>query len=280
MANIVVTGGAGFIGSHLVDRLVNDGHNVFVLDNLSTGLIDNLNGRCSFIPMDICEKSCWNSFNKKLNGKKIHFIYHLAAQINLRYSIEDPSYDAKVNIIGSLNVIDFAKNIMQNYFLPKSPYGISKLAAEYYIKASGLQYIIFRLSNVYGPRQNHKGEAGVISIFINNILENKDLLVFGDGKQTRDFIYVDDVVDALMIAIHTHNHLYMSTYNIATGKGTNINTIIQYIKDEMQTDVNVVLAPEIVGELKDSVLVPYFSYWKSKTSLPEGISKTIKYFKS
>ena len=172
------------------------------------------------------------------------------------------------------------KNIKQNYFLPKSPYGISKLAAEYYIKASGLQYIIFRLSNVYGPRQNHKGEAGVISIFINNILENKDLLVFGDGKQTRDFIYVDDVVDALMIAIHTHNHLYMSTYNIATGKGTNINTIIQYIKDEMQTDVNVVLAPEIVGELKDSVLVPYFSYWKSKTSLPEGISKTIKYFKS
>jgi UDP-glucose 4-epimerase len=252
-----------------------------------------------FVEMDICDREGLELYSKTIN--KVHCIYHLAAQINLRHSIEDPAKDAHINIIGSLNVIEMAKCHNATIMFastggalyspkskcpwdtfakiePKSPYGLAKYTVERYLRISDVRYMALRLSNVYGPRQSHKGEAGVIAIFINNVLNNEDLTIFGDGRQTRDFIYVDDVVDAFDFGRQLHEHIFQSSYNISTCIGTDINTIADMIVSKMWANRNIIHKPAIPGELKKSVLRYGLQTWKPQVSLDDGISRTIKYF--
>jgi UDP-glucose 4-epimerase len=301
MSNIIVTGAAGFIGSHLVDKLIELGHSVIVIDDLSTGDIKNINPKAEFINWSIGEALVW----RLATLSKVDFIFHLAAQINLRNSFVNPSVDAHTNIVGSLNVISLAKQYnaklifastggalyseespipwtIKSKIDPKSPYGLAKHTVERYLNISGVKHTILRLSNVYGPRQNHKGEAGVISIFINNILNNQDLTIFGDGTQQRDFVYVDDVVNAFVIAMgYEYSNTYNvagSTYNIATGIGTDITTIAQIIIDGMGGNKTIQYKEAIPGEIKNSIIRNNLAGWRQTVGLKDGIARTIRYF--
>ncbi|MDP2685268.1 MAG: NAD-dependent epimerase/dehydratase family protein [bacterium] len=308
MANVVCTGGAGFIGSHLVDELIKQGHNVLIIDNLSTGALDNINLKAKFLNIDICDNV--NLYEKALSAfeeQVIDFVFHLAAQINLRYSFEDPINDARSNVIGSLNIINFAKKCNAKLIFastggaiysprsrvpwaikskvdPQSPYGLSKYTVERYLKILNINSAVLRLSNVYGPRQNHKGEAGVVAIFINNILENKNLTIFGDGKQKRDFIHVYDVVSAFIIAMKPD---YNSIYNVSTGVGTDIVNIAQMIIKKMSPTpsgrragslLRIQYDQAIPGELKNSILQFNLPEWQPQILLDDGINKTVQHF--
>jgi UDP-glucose 4-epimerase len=306
MSNIICTGGAGFIGSHLVDKLIDLGHSVIVIDDLSTGNIKNINPKADFINGSVCDfldaERCKRFFQFY---PQIDFIFHLAAQINLRNSFVNPSVDAHTNIVGSLNVISLAKQYnarlifastggalyseespipwtIKSKIDPKSPYGLAKHTVERYLNISGVKHTILRLSNVYGPRQNHKGEAGVISIFINNILNNQNLTIFGDGTQQRDFVYVDDVVNAFVIAMgYEYSNTYNvagGTYNVATGIGTDITTIAQMIIDGMGSNKTIQYKEAIPGEIKNSIIRNNLAGWRETVDLKGGIARTIRYF--
>ena len=224
MSKVLVTGGAGFIGSHVVDALIKQGHEVVVVDNLSAGKKDNINPQARLYQMDICDPELGKLFAQE----KIDFVSHHAAQIDVRKSVESPQFDAQVNISGLLNLLEncrqyqvkgvvFAssggaihgepKNLPVSETTSKgpfSPYGISKLSSEYYLyyyhRVHGLPYITLRYSNVYGPRQDTGGEAGVIAIFIGKLLSGKTASIFGDGEQIRDYVYVEDVAAASLRA--------------------------------------------------------------------------------
>lgn len=252
--NILITGGAGFIGSHLVDKLCKN-NKVTIIDNLSTGLEENINEKATFYNLDIKE-DLDNIFQKH----KFNYVFHLAAFINLRESFEDPIKCMDVNLSGTINLINNCKKYNIEKFIfsstggaiydemallpftenskvnPKSPYGLSKLFAEKYIENSGVNYINLRYSNVYGPRQNAKGEAGVISIFMDNVLNNKPLQVFGDGFQSRDFVHVNDVVDANILCAEKALN---KTYNISTNKETSLLQLIQLLKNKFNKDLEV-----------------------------------------
>lgn len=252
--NILITGGAGFIGSHLVDKLCKN-NKVTIIDNLSTGLEENINEKATFYNLDIKE-DLDNIFQKH----KFNYVFHLAAFINLRESFEDPIKCMDVNLSGTINLINNCKKYNIEKFIfsstggaiydemallpftenskvnPKSPYGLSKLFAEKYIENSGVNYINLRYSNVYGPRQNAKGEAGVISIFMDNVLSNKPLQVFGDGFQSRDFVHVNDVVDANILCAEKALN---KTYNISTNKETSLLQLIQLLKNKFNKDLEV-----------------------------------------
>ena len=218
--NICVTGGAGFIGSHLVDRLIELGHDVLVIDDLSTGMRSFVHEDARFIEMDVRDPKLLSVFEEF----KPSIVFHEAAQTMVQSSMENPSYDCDVNLIGLINVLDACRKVNVEQFLmpssaavygdlavlpltedlsgmPSSFYGLTKLTAEGYLRiyheAFGLNTVCFRYANVYGPRQGDGGEGGVISIFNRLIVKGQALTVFGDGEQTRDFIYVDDVVDTL-----------------------------------------------------------------------------------
>lgn len=334
MIKIIVTGGAGFIGSHLVDRLINEGYKVIVIDNLSTGKKENLNPKAKFYKIDIRSPKIFEIFKKE----KPEIVFHLAAQIDIRKSVEDPFESAKINILGSLNLIEnfvklyfakkshgfttdknvrissregsheFAKFIFastggaiygdakiiptpENYpEFPVSPYGIEKLIIEkylnYYYQVYGLSYTALRLANVYGPRQNSKGEAGVVAIFCDKILSGKQPIINGDGKQTRDFVYVEDVVDAFILAMLAcsadRKKDKVGVYNIGTCKETNINTIFRKLKKLTGSSCKEIHGSAKPGEQRRSCLD--FSKakkelgWQPKTSLDEGLLKTVEWF--
>ena len=301
---VLVTGGAGFIGSHLVDRLIKEGHRVIVVDNLSTGKKENLNQKAKFYKIDICSPKIPHIFKKE----KPEIIFHLAAQVDVRKSVEDPIEDAKINILGSLNLLENYKKLKLKKFIfistggamygeadivptpetypenPLSPYGIEKLTIEkylnYYYKVFGLPYVSLRLANVYGPRQNSKGEAGVIAIFCDKMFSGEQPVINGDGKQTRDFIFVDDVVEANMLAMKSKKP---GIYNIGTAKETSINTIFRKIRELTGSKCKKIHGPALSGEQKRSCLD--FSKakkelkWQPKYNLEEGLEKTINWFK-
>jgi len=310
LKTVLVTGGAGFIGSHLVDRLIKEGYRVVVIDNLSTGKKENLNPKAKFYKLDIQDKKIKEIFKKE----KPTIIFHFAAQINVRKSVEDPVLDAKVNILGSLNIIqnfvnenrglDFQKfkkfifastggaiygdakviptpeNYQEN---PVSPYGIAKLAVEkylyYYWKVYKLKFISLRLANVYGPRQNSKGEAGVIAIFCDKMLSGNQPIINGSGKQTRDFVYVNDVVEAAILGLKKNK---VGIYNIGTAKETNINLIFRKLKKITNSNCKEKHAPPLKGEQKRSCLdyskVQKELGWQPKFTLEKGLKKTVDWF--
>lgn len=301
MANIIVTGGAGFIGSHLVDRLVNLNHNVTVLDNLSTGSGRNINKKAIFINGTVTD-----NLSSIFEKGKFDYVYHLAAQVNLRHSINEPALDAKTNIYGSLKIIEAAcKHKVKKIIFastggaiyspsailpwttktlcdPQSPYGLAKLTVERYLeiaqKIHGLKSTILRYSNVYGPRQNSHGEAGVVAIFIDNILANKDIKIFGDGNQTRDFVYVEDVINANVMALRDD---VVGVFNVCTNTEVSVNQIAEKIMSKLPTRSKILHHPEIAGEVKRTRLCfsKFFNLgWEPFFTIETGLDKTLEHF--
>lgn len=304
MKKILVTGGAGFIGSHLADSLVEKGNFVFVIDNLSTGLKENVNEKAVFYKADIRDVG---EISKIFKKEKFDYVFHCAAQINVRHSIENPLEDAKTNILGSLNIIEncVKNNVKKIIFSstggaiygadckipsseteiakPESPYGIAKLTIENYLdfykKIYGLDYAALRYSNVYGPRQNSNREAGVISIFMNNIFSGKQLVINGSGNQTRDFIYVKDVVRANLFSLKGLSGIY----NVGTGIETSVNDIVEMIDKYFDINVSKINGPEINGELMRNCLnIEKLKKegWKPEYDLNKGIHETWNWFKN
>ena len=302
MSKILITGGAGFIASHLADKLIEKGHNVVVVDNLSTWKKENLNPKAKFYEMDICDSEISDIFEKE----KPEIVFHFAAQIDVRKSVKDPIQDAETNILGSLNLLQNCQEVRKFIFAssggaiygdtdviptpethlenPESPYGICKLTIEKYLyfyeKTFGLNYTALRFANIYGPRQNSQGEAGVIAVFSNKMLKNQEVVINGDGEQTRDFVFVDDVVNAGLLAMEQEKS---DIYNISTGKETNINEIFRKIKELTNSNCEEIYAPEKKGEQKRSCLdyskIKKELNWGPEYNLEKGLEKTINFFK-
>ena len=302
MAKILVTGGAGFIGSNVVDRFISLGHKVVIVDNLSTGFKKNLNPKAKFFKVDIRSKKIEEIFKEE----KIDILCHLAAQVDLHISAKDPIYDVKVNIEGTLNLLNncvrykagkviFASTAgvygEQSYFPvdenhpknPLFPYGITKLAVEKYLQffkeSQGINYIILRYANVYGPRQSSWGEGGVVAIFSQKLLRGQKAIINGDGKQTRDYVYVKDIVDANLLAL---NYPESDFFNIGTGIETDVNTIFNLLKKKTSSEQKAIHGPKKPGEQKRSVLdyskAKKILGWSPKYRLEEGIEETVKYY--
>lgn len=295
----MVTGGAGFIGSNLVDQLVKE-HDVVVVDNLVTGKKEHINKAAKFYHADVTTPHLRNIFRRE----KPEIVFHLAAQINVRKSAEDPIFDAKTNILGTLNLltscVEFGtKKIInsssggavygeprslpvneEHPINPLSQYGLSKFVGEKYIelykRIHDLNCSILRYSNVYGPRQDPSGEAGVISIFIGKLLREERPIIFGDGEQTRDFVYVDDVVKANLISLKKDG-----TYNIGTGKETSVNEIFEMLSNLLGTDVKPFHDKPVEGEVRriclDVTKAKRELNWKARTPIEKGLNETIKW---
>jgi len=301
--NILVTGGAGFIGSHIADAYIKLGHNVTILDNLSSGFRENINPKAKFIEMDIRS----NEIQSVFAAGNFDMLSHQAAQMNVRVSVDDPRFDADNNIIGSLNLYEQCvkfnvKKVIfassggtvygeQDYFpadeehptRPVSPYGISKLTNEkylfYYKEAKGLDYVALRYGNVYGPRQNPHGEAGVVAIFMNRFLNNEQAVINGDGLITRDYVYIDDVVSANVAVL---NPQASGIFNVGTGIETDVNTIFRNIKELSGVEMQEYHGPAKVGEQRRSSCSPKKLYkfnWQPQISFKNGLNETFFYFK-
>lgn len=302
--NILITGGAGFIGSHVADASIAEGHQVTVIDDLSTGRLENVNPKSKFIKMDVRDEGVKDLFA----GGRFDAVIHHAAQMDVRRSVDDPKYDASVNVIGSLNLLEncikygVQKFIFastggaiygeQKYFPadeshpvnPLSPYGIAKLAVEkylfYYHAVHGLQYVCLRYANIYGPRQNPHGEAGVIAIFSSKMLSGKEPMINGDGKQTRDYTYVSDVVMANLLALA---YSESGTFNVGTGAETDVNQLFHMISELAGLSCQERHGPAKKGEQMRSVLehslIKKVLGWEPSVNLREGLKRTVDFFK-
>jgi UDP-glucose 4-epimerase len=309
---IVVTGGAGFIGSNLVDTLLDQGHTVTVVDNLSTGKFDNLfkvkdaakENRFNFLHMDIRDDSLGAAFK----GKDIDAVIHLAAQIDVRYSVKHPVFDADINVLGTLNVLEMAAQSGVRRFvntssggcvygepqslpvaetadrLPDSPYGVSKNVAEqyirYYERSHGIACCTLALSNVYGPRQNAFGEAGVVAIFAGKMLSGEVPLIFGKGEQTRDFVFVEDVVNAYIAGLEKGEGEF---FNIGTGIETSVNELYRKIAELLDFDFEPQYAEAREGELDRIALnaekAGQVLGWRPQTSFDQGLARTVEWYR-
>lgn len=271
---ILVTGGAGFIGSHLVDRLILLGHQVTIIDNLENGSLNNINSKAEFVQANILD----DAVDVIFEDFRPDVVYHFAAQISVQKSIERASFDAEINIVGTLKILEKClkykvKKIIYpssaaiygtpNY-LPvdeihpknaESNYGLSKYIPEHYLKLFsakfGIEYTVLRFSNVYGARQNHLGEGGVFSIFLDSFLNNKDCFIYGNGEQTRDFIYVKDVVSANILCLNGGRN---ATYNISSMSKTSINELYKMFCDNFNIYKKPIYKPEKDNEIRHSVL--------------------------
>lgn len=300
MQNVIVTGGAGFIGSHIVDALIKRGFKVHIIDNLSTGKKENLNHKAKFHKLDIRNPRVFDLFRRI----KPTYVFHLAAQMDVKRSLREPSFDAEVNILGSLNILNacIKSKIKKIIFTstggaiygdakklptpetcpeqPISPYGVAKLAIDKYLHqfhhVYGLRYTSLRFANIYGPRQRHDGEAGVIAIFAGKKAKGKMCYINGSGRQTRDFVYVADVVNA---AVKAMNSKFDGIVNIATGKETPVNDIHNILSKITGNEKKAVHKPAIIGEQKRSVLdwskAKRVLKWKPRVGLEKGLKKTV-----
>lgn len=301
---VCVTGGAGFIGSHLVDRLIALGHTVLVIDNLTTGVREFVNPKAVFIEMDVRDANIESIFA----DFKPQVVFHEAAQTMVPASMENPKMDCDVNLLGLVNILEASRKHKVEHFLmpssaavygdldtlpltedmigkPTSFYGLTKLTGEGYLRiyeqAFGLKTVCFRYSNVYGPRQGDGGEGGVISIFTRLINEGQGLTIFGDGEQTRDFIYVDDVVEANIKAM---NHPELTgVYNISTNTITSVNKLVSYFKSISNKDLPVYYEAERTGDIRHSRLCNQKAKvdfdFLATVDLERGLRDTISYFK-
>lgn len=302
---VLVTGGAGFIGSHIADRLLADGHEVVVLDDLSTGHIEQLPAKARFYQMEL--SSPW--LDEMFRIEQPDAVAHEAAQASVRRSVEDPVFDAGVNVLGTAALLQASVRHGVRRFLfastggaiygdtdqvptpedapaiPVSPYGASKLSAEVYLRTFhalyGLSYAALRYANVYGPRQDPHGEAGVVAIFSQRLLAGETALINGDGKQTRDFVYVADVADANARALVSDA---VGAFNVGTGVETDINRIFATIRKLAGSSQPEQHAPAKPGEQRRSVVDPgkisRMMGWQPRTSLDAGLSETVQYFRA
>lgn len=302
---IMATGGAGFIASHVVDALVEKGHEIVVVDNLYCGYLQNVNPKATFHQMDIGDPK----IQDLVADFKPEVVIHHAAQMDVRKSVSDPMFDATTNVIGSLNLLEACrKNGVrkfmfsstggaiygeQDYFpadeehplRPLSPYGITKLCLEkylfYYKEVFGLEHVIFRYGNIYGPRQNPHGEAGVIAIFIKKILAGEQPVINGAGTQTRDYTFVGDVVQANLLGL---DYPKSGIFNVGTGIETDVNRLFKVINSALGNPAKEVHAESKAGEQQRSVLstkkIQSELGWKQKMSLEEGLQLTVDWFKS
>lgn len=276
MGKILVTGGAGFIGSNLVDAMIEKGHSVAIVDDLSTGQEANINPKADFHKVDISD---YDSLAKALETVKPEAIFHMAAQINVRKSVENPVRDVEVNIKGTVNLLDLAARHNVGHFIfsstggaiygdkaqrptpekeesnPQTPYGINKLASEKYIqffsREHGIKYTILRYANVYGPRQNPLAGAGVVSIFAYKMLKQEPMTMFGDGSQTRDYVFVRDVVKANISALEKGTN---GIFNIGTGQETSLNDIVSALEKVTGTKADIKHLPANPSEQLNSCL--------------------------
>jgi UDP-glucose 4-epimerase len=306
----LVTGGAGFIGSHLVDALIQRGDEVVVIDDLSTGRLENLEAAsergAELVEIGIGEAAAvWNVFDER----RPEVVFHLAAQIDVRRSVADPIYDLDINVGGTLNLLDAARRTGALRFLlastggaiygegagldlpldesatcrPDAPYGQSKFAAEgytsLYTRLHGLSTTALRLGNVYGPRQDPFGEAGVVAIFCGALLGDGTPRVFGDGHQTRDYVYVRDVVEAFLAGVDADA---VGTYNVGTGVETSVLELGKQVADVCEKQFEPEMAPARPGEVQriaiDSGRAASELGWRARTSLAEGLRATADSF--
>jgi UDP-glucose 4-epimerase len=301
---ILVTGGAGFIASHVADALVAEGHSVHIVDDLSGGKEENVPTRAVFHRADIRSDEIRSLFH----DERFEMVVHHAAQMDVRRSVGDPRFDADVNLIGFLNLMEagrenglqkvvfastggaiygepeYVPQDEQHPLQPLSPYGITKLCTErylyYYEQEWGISYVALRYANVYGPRQNPHGEAGVVAIFAERMLQGRQPVIYGDGEQTRDYVFVGDVVRANVQAVAFDG---TGTFNVGTGKETSVNELFRKIRDRIDGTIDEVHEKGRPGEQRRSVLDYSYSGkvlgWQPRTTLEEGLDETVAWFK-
>jgi UDP-glucose 4-epimerase len=302
---ILVTGGAGFIGSHVVDAFVGAGHDVLVVDDLSSGKRENLNSRARFEKLDIQDPKVVELIrDERPAALSLH-----AAQMDVRRSVADPVFDARVNILGTINLLEGARkaNVRRILFVssggaaygeqetfpapeshptnPVSPYGVSKRSGElyaYFYQAEyQLPFVALRYANVYGPRQDPHGEAGVVAIFSGKMLRNEPVTVYGDGRQTRDYVYVGDVARANLLALDS---TCTGPLNIGTGVETDVNRLAELIREVAGSRSAITHGPAKPGEQRRSVVdcrrAAELLGWKPEVPLAEGLRRTVEFFRA
>lgn len=302
---VLVTGGAGFIGSHLVDRLVEEGFSVAVVDDLTNGRREYLNPKAHFYGISVTSPKLGIVFA----AEKPDVVFHLAAHIDARVSVQDPIHDAEVNVHGSLRVLEqcLKHKVKKIVFSssggaiyhdaktfptpeteapsPLTPYGVSKLAFEHYLHAAWhhfkLPYVALRYANVYGPRQDQKGEGGVVGVFCRLLRDAKRPKIFGDGRQTRDFVYVDDVVDANLKAMRSSK---VGVCHIATGKETSVKAVAILAAEAFAWTGGFGKGPSPAGDVRRSCLDARKAKrelgWSARTSFKDGLRRTAAWFKT
>lgn len=301
---IVVTGGAGFIASNITDAYIERGHEVHIFDDFSTGHRANLNPKATLHQIDIADSQS----ARLIERIKPDVLSHHAAQMDVRHSVADPSFDARVNILGFINLLEGCKNagVKKVIFAssggavygeqesfpapeshgtqPASPYGVSKRTGELYLscyhQTFGLPYIALRYANVYGPRQSTKGEAGVVAIFLSLLLTGKTPVINGDGKQTRDYVYVGDVVAANVAALAS---AFVGPVNIGTGVETDVVTIYHHLRDAVGSRLQAQHGPAKAGEQRRSCIdnrrAGEVLGWRPQVALPDGLQRTAAYYR-
>ena len=305
--SVLVTGGASFIGSHLVDALIGEGNRVFVVDNLSTGTTDFLNPSAEFVELDICDHGILDLVSK-VNPQAV---YHLAAQGSVSVSAKKPLLDVKVNVNGSMNLLQAVCDLdkaprfiyistggaiygdvnpeslpaSENMVAePLSPYGASKLAVENYLRVFGhlygIDYGIVRPANVFGPRQNPHGETGVIAIFSRSMLEGRQVTIFGDGNDERDYVYISDFIESVLLMARSG---LRGPYNIGNGYGISVNEIFRHLAALVPSDDPAIYGPPRAGDIgKISLDVRAAARdlgWSATTSFEDGLRQTVEWFR-
>ena len=302
--NVIVTGGAGFIGSHVVDLLLDRGDQVAVVDNLSSGKRTNLDSRASLFELDVRSPELETAFRQF----RPEAVFHLAAQVSVKLSVDAPVEDAEVNVKGTVNLLEQCRafGVRRLVYIstggalygepeslpcteehpvnPLSPYGISKYAAEKYVelygRLHGLEYTILRFANIYGPRQDPHGEAGVVAIFSRRMLSGQDVIIFGDGRQERDFVYVEDAARACVTALERGSR---QAFNIGTGVGTTVNEVFQGLSEFADYQLEATYADLRPGDVYriylDASKARRELGWEPRVKLDEGLRRTLDFFR-
>ncbi len=299
---VLVTGGAGFIGSHIVDAYVQQQHDVVVVDNLSSGRREFVNPNARFLQLDVTS----DDFTALMEAEAFDLVNHHAAHMELRVSVDKPVHDATVNVLGSVRLLEAARRTNVKHVVlastsavlgeqvvypadethpcdPISPYGVSKrsmeLYARYYRKVFNMSISCLRYTTVYGPRQNPNGESGVVAIFLQRFLQGAQATIHGDGEQTRDYLHVDDVVRANLLAA---SHRVNGEFMIAAASEVSVNTLVTIIRDALQRSVHTVHGPAKAGDarrtLGSSSLFTSLTGWSPEITILDGIASTTKWF--
>lgn len=301
---ILITGGAGFIASHLADAAIADGHRVVVLDDLSSGNRENVPAGATFVEGDVTDAD----FDTILRDHEVTVVNHHAAQTNVRVSIRDPLFDADVNVRGGLRLLEACRKagVRRIFFAssggtvygeqetypcdeshplrPESPYGCSKLAFEQYLRAyatmGAVDPVVFRYANVYGPRQDPKGEAGIVAILAEKFLAALSPHIFGDGEQTRDYVFVGDVAEATRRVLADWKP---GIYNVGTGNETSVNELLEIVAEALGERIDPVYDPPVPGELRRSSLDPSALRerygWEPSVQVDEGVARSMPYYR-